>query len=51
MKGFVVEHLQLTEVWLLLLQGFDPGQDTYQKPPEDGSKCRVEVDPKRYVCV
>ena len=40
-----------TEVWLLLLQGFDPGQDTYQKPPEDGSKCRVDVDPKRCVWV
>lgn len=27
-------------------RGFDPGQDTYQAPPADGSKVRVDVDPK-----
>ncbi|XP_022237509.1 aconitate hydratase, mitochondrial-like isoform X2 [Limulus polyphemus] len=27
-------------------QGFDPGQDTYQFPPEDGSDIDVDVDPK-----
>ncbi|XP_066153521.1 probable aconitate hydratase, mitochondrial [Euwallacea fornicatus] len=27
-------------------KGFDPGQDTYQKPLDDGSKVDVQVDPK-----
>lgn len=27
-------------------RGFDPGQDTYQAPVEDGSKVTVSVDPK-----
>ncbi|XP_066258390.1 probable aconitate hydratase, mitochondrial [Euwallacea similis] len=27
-------------------KGFDPGQDTYQKPLDDGSKVNVQVDPK-----
>jgi aconitate hydratase len=27
-------------------RGFDPGQDTYQPPAEDGSKVTVNVDPK-----
>ncbi len=27
-------------------RGFDPGQDTYQAPPADGSKLKVDVDPK-----
>jgi len=27
-------------------RGFDPGQDTYQAPPEDGSSVNVEVNPK-----
>lgn len=27
-------------------RGFDPGQDTYQAPQSDGSKLRVDVDPK-----
>jgi aconitate hydratase len=27
-------------------KGFDPGQDTYQKPPTDGSELSVKVDPK-----
>lgn len=27
-------------------RGFDPGVDTYQAPPQDGSKVRVDVDPK-----
>lgn len=26
--------------------GFDPGVNTYQAPPEDGSSLRVDVDPK-----
>lgn len=26
--------------------GFDPGQDTYQAPPSDGSSVSVVVDPK-----
>merc|ERR1711976_467671 len=26
-------------------QGFDPGEDTYQHPPEDGSKVTVDVSP------
>lgn len=26
--------------------GFDPGVDTYQPPPSDGSNVRVDVDPK-----
>uniref|UniRef100_A0A0A9X6E8 Aconitate hydratase, mitochondrial n=1 Tax=Lygus hesperus TaxID=30085 RepID=A0A0A9X6E8_LYGHE len=27
-------------------RGFDPGVDTYQAPPQDGSKVAVHVDPK-----
>lgn len=27
-------------------RGFDPGQDTYQAPPSDGSAITVNVDPK-----
>jgi len=27
-------------------QGFDPGEDTYQHPPTDGSNVAVDVDPK-----
>jgi aconitate hydratase len=27
-------------------RGFDPGQDTYQAPPSDGSTISVDVDPK-----
>ncbi|KAF4521175.1 hypothetical protein B566_EDAN010637 [Ephemera danica] len=27
-------------------KGFDPGEDTYQAPPADGSGLRVDVDPK-----
>jgi len=27
-------------------KGFDPGQDTYQAPPADGSAVSVEVNPK-----
>uniref|UniRef100_A0A2A4JQI9 Aconitate hydratase, mitochondrial n=1 Tax=Heliothis virescens TaxID=7102 RepID=A0A2A4JQI9_HELVI len=27
-------------------RGFDPGQDTYQHPPSDGSKVQVDVSPK-----
>lgn len=27
-------------------RGFDPGQDTYQAPPADGSSVSVVVDPK-----
>lgn len=27
-------------------RGFDPGEDTYQAPPADGSSVRVDVDPK-----
>jgi len=27
-------------------KGFDPGQDTYQAPPADGSSVSVEVNPK-----
>merc|ERR1712117_214458 len=27
-------------------QGFDPGEDTYQHPPADGSGVTVDVDPK-----
>ncbi|XP_065202085.1 probable aconitate hydratase, mitochondrial [Planococcus citri] len=27
-------------------RGFDPGEDTYQAPPSDGSGVRVNVDPK-----
>jgi aconitate hydratase len=27
-------------------KGFDPGQDTFQSPPGDGSSIRVDVDPK-----
>jgi aconitate hydratase len=27
-------------------RGFDPGMDTYDAPPADGSKVRVDVDPK-----
>lgn len=26
-------------------QGFDPGQDTFQRPPTDGSKVEIDVDP------
>lgn len=26
-------------------RGFDPGQDTYQAPPSDGSSISVNVDP------
>lgn len=27
-------------------RGFDPGMDTFDSPPADGSKVRVDVDPK-----
>lgn len=27
-------------------RGFDPGENTYQAPPPDGSKLQVDVDPK-----
>lgn len=27
-------------------RGFDPGVDTYQEPPADGSKVHLAVDPK-----
>lgn len=27
-------------------KGFDPGVDTYQAPPSDGSGTKVDVDPK-----
>lgn len=27
-------------------KGFDPGMDTYEAPPSDGSKVKVDVDPK-----
>jgi len=27
-------------------KGFDPGQDTYQAPAQDGSKIEIKVDPK-----
>ncbi|XP_013791705.2 aconitate hydratase, mitochondrial-like, partial [Limulus polyphemus] len=30
----------------LPMQGFDPGEDTYVAPPEDGSNIAVDVDPK-----
>lgn len=30
----------------LPVKGFDPGVDTYQSPPADGSKVNVDVDPK-----
>lgn len=30
----------------LPMKGFDPGQDTYQAPPSDGSSVQVVVDPK-----
>ena len=26
-------------------KGFDPGEDTYEAPPADGTKLRVDVDP------
>lgn len=31
---------------LFTLQGFDPGMDTFQPPPEDGSGVAVDVDPE-----
>ena len=34
---------------LPLSQGFDPGKDTYQEPPADGTSLSVDVDPKRSV--
>uniref|UniRef100_A0A1B6CKN6 Aconitate hydratase n=1 Tax=Clastoptera arizonana TaxID=38151 RepID=A0A1B6CKN6_9HEMI len=27
-------------------KGFDPGENTYEAPPKDGTKVRVDVDPK-----
>ena len=30
------------------LQGFDPGQDTYQAPPSGLDEPNVDVDPSRY---
>jgi aconitate hydratase len=27
-------------------KGFDPGEDTYEAPPADGGKLKVDVDPK-----
>lgn len=27
-------------------RGFDPGEDTYQRPPDDGSSLHIDVDPK-----
>jgi aconitate hydratase len=26
-------------------KGFDPGEDTYEAPPSDGTKLKVDVDP------
>lgn len=26
-------------------KGFDPGEDTYEAPPSDGRKLKVDVDP------
>ena len=31
------------------IQGFDPGQDTYQAPPSDSERPVVDVNPSRYV--
>ena len=60
----IVDYLQILmsyrvyqECWLLvcsslspfLSQGFDPGKDTYQEPPADGTSLSVDVDPKRSV--
>ncbi|PSN29626.1 Aconitate hydratase, partial [Blattella germanica] len=51
------QRLQLLEpfdVWngkdledlTVLIKGFDPGEDTYEAPPSDGAKLKVDVDPK-----
>ena len=31
--------------WKHCFSGFDPGEDTYQHPPADGSSISVDVDP------
>lgn len=38
--------LQAPQGDTLPARGFDPGQDTYQAPPKDGSSLQVDVDPK-----
>lgn len=30
----------------LPVKGFDPGENTYQAPPSEGTKLKVDVDPK-----
>lgn len=42
-EKFKLEHPRGDE---LPRKGFDPGEDTYQAPPADGSSLRVDVDPK-----
>uniref|UniRef100_H3AUZ5 Aconitate hydratase, mitochondrial n=1 Tax=Latimeria chalumnae TaxID=7897 RepID=H3AUZ5_LATCH len=39
-------RLQPPDADELPAKGFDPGQDTYQHPPKDGSGVQVKVDPK-----
>ena len=36
-------------LFVFVVQGFDPGQDTYQAPPVDGSQRTVDVDPNRLI--
>lgn len=37
---------RLATLSAILPKQFDAGEDTYQKPPEDGSNVKVNVDPK-----
>ena len=53
-NNYTVLVYRMDTAWLVreglhIPQGFDPGQVTYQEPPEDGSQCNLEVDPKRWV--
>lgn len=44
----VLHLLQMFICQLCVAQGFDPGHDTYQSPPEVSLKIDVIVDPNRF---
>merc|ERR1712117_958511 len=44
--GFVTSPEMTVALTLAGTLGFDPGEDTYQHPPGDGSGVTVDVDPK-----
>ena len=48
-KGLVLQRIFQNQddaiQWNHCFSGFDPGEDTYQHPPADGSGVTVDVDP------